>query len=223
MDLFRLQGRADHAVQPCVLSGLGIVHDDLVDGLVDEQVLLHGLLVGGGQLGHGNQQGPGAVGPGQALQGGLHHGGGTGGMEVGDVYIQIPQDRHGLLDGVGDIVELQVQEDLVAPGLDLPDDFRPLGVVQLHADLHERLSAGELIQESKGLLRTGKIAGYDHVFTHYCAPPIISFKFSILYSFMARGRSSMMFLQAQGSTRLAAPTSTAVAPASIISITSSAD
>ena len=40
---------------------------------------------------------------------------------------------------------------------------------------------------------------------------------------MAAGRSSMIFLQANGSVRFAAPTSTAAAPASIISSTSSAE
>ena len=49
------------------------------------------------------------------------------------------RDGHGLFHGVGDVVQLQIQEDLVAPGLDLPDDGRAFGVEQLHADLHEGL------------------------------------------------------------------------------------
>ena len=51
VDFFRLQGGADHAVQPCILGGLGVVHDHPVHGLMDHQVPLHGLLIGGGQLG----------------------------------------------------------------------------------------------------------------------------------------------------------------------------
>ena len=133
---------------------------------MDHQVPLHGLLIGGGQLGHGNQQGTGAVGPGQALQSCLHHGGGTGGVEVGNVHIQVPQNGHGLLDGVGNVVELQIQKNLMPPGLDLPDDFRAFGIVQLHADLHKGLSAGELVQKCEGLLCAGKIAGYNDVFPH---------------------------------------------------------
>ena len=53
-------------------------------------------------------------------------------------------------------------------------------------------------------------------------PPMMSFKSLMLYFCMTRGRSSTMRRQAKGSTRLAAPTSTAVAPASISSMTSSA-
>ena len=73
-------------------------------------------------------------------------------MEVGDVHVQIPQDGHGLLHGVGDVVKFQIQKNLVSPGFDLPDDGGAFRVVQLHADLHEGLAAGELIQKSEGCL-----------------------------------------------------------------------
>ena len=150
MHLPRFQGGADHAVQTGILRGLGVVHDHLVNGFVNEQIGFHGRLIGGGQLGHGDQQGTGAVLPGQTLQRGLHHGGGAGGMEVGDVHVQIPQNGHGLFHGVGDVVKLQVQKNLVSPGFDLPDDGGAFRIVQLHADLYEGLTAGELIQKSEG-------------------------------------------------------------------------
>ena len=117
-------------------------------------------------MGHGNQQGTGAVGPGQTFQSGLHHGGGTRGVEVGDVHIQIAQHCHGLLDGVGNVVKLQIEENFMAPGLDFPHDAGAFGIVQLHADFHKGLAPGELVQKCKGSLGRGKIAGYDNVLTH---------------------------------------------------------
>ena len=166
MNLARLQGGADDTVEAGVFRGFGVVHDHLVDGGVDHQIPLHGLLIGGGQLGHGNQQGPGAVGTGQPLQRGAHHGGGACGVEVGDVHIQIAQHRHGLLHGVGNVVELQVKKNLVPPGLDFPDDAGAFGIVQLHADLDEGLAPGELVKECESGFRGRKIAGYDNVLTH---------------------------------------------------------
>ena len=109
-------------------------------------------------------------------------------------------------------------------GLTREDGTRPLliAVTQLTSTDQETLERDLLIEKCKGLLCGCKIAGNDYVLTHYLTPPIISFNVSILYSSITRGRSSMIFLQIQGSTRLAAPTSTAVAPANIISTTSSA-
>ena len=48
----------------------------------------------------------------------------------------LDSEAHGLFDGVGNVVELQIQKDLVSPRLDLPHDLRALGIEQLHADLH---------------------------------------------------------------------------------------
>ena len=42
-------------------------------------------------------------------------------------------------------MQLQIQEDLVAPGPDLPDDGGAFGVKQLHADLHKGLFLGETV------------------------------------------------------------------------------
>ena len=142
------------------------MHNHLIQRLLNEQVALHPLLAGGGELGDSDQQGTGAVGPGEALQSRLHHGLGTGGVEVGHIHIQAGEDRHGLLHGVGDVVELQIQEDLVAAGLDLPDDGGALRVVELHADLHKGLLLGELVQKRQGLCLAVKIQRDDDVLTH---------------------------------------------------------
>ena len=87
-------------------------------------------------------------------------------MDVAHVHIQPGEHGHGLFHGVGDVVELQVQEYLMAPGLYLPDYLRALGIVELHAYLHKGLALFELVQEAEHLLRTAEIAGNDNVFTH---------------------------------------------------------
>ena len=117
-------------------------------------------------------------------------------MDVDHVHIQVAQHAHGPLDGVGNVVELQVQENLVAPGLDLPDDGRTLGVEQLHADLHEGLAALELVQKGQGFVFGGEIQCNDDVLVHRCAPPVKSLNLLTPRLSQSAGRSSMIFLQA---------------------------
>ena len=76
-------------------------------------------------------------------------------------------------------MELQVQENFVASGLDLPDNLRTFCIEKLHADFHKGLLLRELVQEGENLLPAGKIASYNYIFTHYFTPPIISQRFSI--------------------------------------------
>ena len=66
---------------------------------------------------------------------------------------------HAALDGVGDVAELEIEENLVAAALDLAHDLRPFGVEKLHADLHEGLFAGEAVEEGKRFLTAGEVAG----------------------------------------------------------------
>ena len=61
VDFLRLERGADNAVKPCVLRGLGVVHDNFVYRLFYQKIALHRLLIGGGQLGHGDEQGTRAV------------------------------------------------------------------------------------------------------------------------------------------------------------------
>ena len=129
-------------------------------------LIFQGCGVGGGQLGDGDEQGPASVGPGETLQRGLHHLRGPGCVEVYHVHVQPGEDGHGPLHRVGDVVELQVQKNLVSPGLDLPDDGGSPGVVQLHADLHEGLFLLEPVQKGQGLLPAVEVQCDDNVLTH---------------------------------------------------------
>jgi len=161
-----LERRADDAVKPSVFGVLGVVQHDLGHGLFNEQILLHALLRGGGQLRDRDEQRPRAVRAGEARERGLHHGLRAGGVQVHNVGPQGREHTHGLFHGVGDVVQLEIEEDGVAAALELADDVRSLGVEQLHADLDEGLAAGEAVEKTERFLAAGEIAGYDDVFTH---------------------------------------------------------
>ena len=65
-------------------------------------------------------------------------------------------------------MELQIQENPVAPGLDLPDHLWPLGVEELHADLQKRFAflVFEKVEEAESVFCGFEIAGYDYVALH---------------------------------------------------------
>ena len=152
MHLPRLKRGADHAVKSGCRGVAGVGDDDLVDGPWDEELLLHALLVRAGQLRHRDQQRPASVRPGQALQRRLHHGPGARGVQVHDVRPKAGEHAHGLLHGVRDVVQLQVQKHPVPARFELPDDLRSGGVIELHPDLDEGPLVPELLKKGHGLL-----------------------------------------------------------------------
>ena len=142
------------------------MHHHFGNGLFNPQLFFQHVLIRGGQLGHSDQQRAGTIRTGQARQSGGHHGAGAGGMDVHQVHIQRGQSGHSLFHGVGDIMQLQIQEDLVAPGPDLPDDGGAFGVEQFHADLHKGLFLCEAVQKCQCLFLAVKVQRNDNVFTH---------------------------------------------------------
>ena len=166
VDPARLQGRADHPVQPGGRGVLRIGENHLLHGAGDQQLALQGFLVRAGELGDGDEQGPCPVGPGETLQSGLHHGPGAGGVEVHQIHVQAGEHPHGLFHGIGDVVQLQIQKDPVAPGLEAPHDLRSLGIEELHADLHKGLFSRKAVQKSQGLVSACEVAGDDDVLSH---------------------------------------------------------
>ena len=166
MDLAGLQRRADHAVKPCQLCIFGVVDDDVGKRLADPDLLLHALLAGGGELGHGDEQRARAVRAGETLQRRRHHGARACRVQVHHVHVERRQHRHCLFDGVGNVVQLQIEEDLVASCLDVTDDLRSLRIKKLHADLDERLFSGEAVEKRERFLPSVKVQCDDDVFTH---------------------------------------------------------
>ena len=103
--------------------------------MVNQKILLHPFLAGGGQLCYGNEQGTCAVRSCQAFQGRFHHCRCTCRMQVADIYIQSRENRHGFFYGIGDIMQLEIQENLMSSCLDFLYDGRAFRIEQLHADL----------------------------------------------------------------------------------------
>ena len=63
-------------------------------------------------------------------------------------------------------MQLEIEEDLVAAGLDLAHDRGAFGVEKLHADLHKGLFAGEVIEKRERFFLAVKIQRNDNVLTH---------------------------------------------------------
>lgn len=118
-------------------------------------------------------------------------------------------------------MELQIQENFVAPGLDLPDNLGTLGIVQLHADFHKGFFTGKPSRKARVSSRLPKsqatITSLPMVCTSYDF-------FQAFYVVLLHhlGQLPDDGLADKGIGQIAAPTSTAVAPASISSITSRA-
>ena len=97
----------------------------------------------------------------QAFQGRLHHGPAPGGMDGEQVCPQPGQAACCATYRVGDVVQLEVTEDVVAGVLELGDDLRPGSVEQLHAHLDEEFLLGELRDEAQGVPGGWKVKGDD--------------------------------------------------------------
>ena len=76
-----------------------------------------------------------AVFPAQSLQGGAHHLHGPGGVHIDNVHLQGRQHTHRLFHGVGNVVELEIQEHAVSAPLELAHHFGSLGIEELHPNL----------------------------------------------------------------------------------------
>ena len=66
----------------------------------------------------GNEQGTCAIRSCQAFQSCFHHCRCTCRMKVADIYIQSRENRHGFFYGIGDIMQLEIQENLMSSCLD---------------------------------------------------------------------------------------------------------
>ena len=105
-----LQRGADNAIQTGILRIFCIVHNNLIQRTVNQKILLHPFLAGRGQLCNGNEQGACAVRSCQAFQSRFHHCRCTCRMQVADIYIQSRENRHGFFYGIGDIMQLEIEE-----------------------------------------------------------------------------------------------------------------
>lgn len=159
-----LEGGADEAAQA---GG---------DGEVGEAVDLNGGGGGhadGGKGGivHGGEHGDAEeeeVGVGGLLSGagGGHHLGSAGGVERKHFDGKRGEGLDGLGDSVGDIVEFEVEEDVVAVIGDLTEVVGAIGGEQLQADLDPAEGARELAQERGGGGAVGEVEGENEFAGH---------------------------------------------------------
>ena len=166
MDAAGFKRGADHAVEPGESCVFGVVDDHFLKGAVDADLFLHALLAGGGELRDSDEHRTRTVRAGESLKRGAHHGVRTCGVEVDHVHIEGGEHGHRFFHGVGDVVQLEIEEDLVAARLDLAHDRGALGVEKLHADLHERLLAGEAVEKRERFFLAVKVQRNDNVLTH---------------------------------------------------------
>ncbi len=144
------------------------MHYGVVYARIDKQLAAHSLLARRGQLRHGDQQRASAVGTREALQGGFHHIDGARSVKIAHIHIQMGQDSHRFLHRIGNIVQLEVEENLVSARLDLAHDRRALGIIKFHADLYERFAIGEFVEERQRRRRAAEIACDYYISMTHC-------------------------------------------------------
>ena len=88
----------------------------------------------------------------EALTGGRHHGRTARGMNRHHVDTQAGKHARGALHGVGDVVELEVEEHLETTGLEVAHEVGAAGIEELHADLGPGKLAGKLVGQLIGAL-----------------------------------------------------------------------
>ena len=202
----RLKRRADDAVQPSLFGVLGILNYRIVYRSVYQQLFLHPLLACGGELSYRYQKRSCSVRPCEAFNRRPHHINGACGVKIGHINADIAQNAHRLFNGVRYIVELEVKEDLMSPCLYFFYDIRTLGIKKLHTDFHKRLFLCEAAEKIERLRPAAEIACNNNILAHQSTTPIISL-IAVMPSFShSAGSASIIFLQANGSTRFAAPT-----------------
>src|SRR5258705_14021971 len=75
---------------------------------------------------------------------------------------------NGSRDGVGDVVELQIEPDLCAGGQNRAHNFRAFGRVKLEPDFEKRYLALELLNELECLLLCGGVERHNDFVSGFC-------------------------------------------------------
>lgn len=158
------EGRADEAAQA---GGDGEVGEavDLKGGGGGHADGGEGGVVHGGEHGDAEEE---EVGVGGLLggAGGGHHLGSAGGMKGEHFDGERSEGLDGLGDGVGDVVEFEVEEDVVAVIGDLAEVVGAVGGEHLQADLDPTEGALELAQEGGGGGAVGEVEGENEFAGH---------------------------------------------------------
>jgi hypothetical protein len=160
-DFFRA---GDEAIDPRSGGGFSEAQDLVFRGVADadsgELKLIHaGEDSDGEELGRVRNRGGG-------FRSGFEHGRAAGGVDGEEFGAGGSDGAHGAGDSVGNVVELEVEEDGVAAMAELMDDGGAFGDEELEADLEPLAEALEAAGESESGRSTGVIEGDDEAGVH---------------------------------------------------------
>ena len=168
LDECGLKRAADHTVESRLAGIAGVLRDTVVDFARDQKLAVEHLPGSACKLCDSDYERTRAVTatlP-EAFDGGAHHLHATGGMDVDHVDIKTRKDPHRLADGVWNVVQFEIEENLMAALAYAAHYVRATGIEKLHAYFHERLFLLEAVEELENSLRRGKVACYDYFFIH---------------------------------------------------------
>ena len=139
---------------------------DLVGGRGGDADLVQSRGIGGSQHGDAEQE---QVGIGLLLGRGrgAHHLAATRGVQREHLDGERAEGLDGLGDGVGDVVQLQVEEDVEAQVGDLAHVVRPVGGEHLEAELHPAEIAAQLAENGRGFFTRWNVEGQDQITGHF--------------------------------------------------------
>ena len=112
---------------------------------------------------------------------GGHHGGAAAGVDGEEGGSGLGGGADGAGYGVGDVVELEVEEDVEAAVAELVDDAVAGGVVELHADLEPLAGFAEAVDQIERLLFVGEVECYGELVfgVHDFGVPILGSMISV--------------------------------------------
>src|SRR6185312_7045602 len=99
---------------------------------------------------HGNREQARGTGGSRGFSSGGHHDWATGGVKCEKGSSSLRGGADGSGHGVGDVVELEIEEDVEAAVAERLDESVAGGVVKLHAYLEPSAAAGELVYKIEG-------------------------------------------------------------------------
>jgi hypothetical protein len=157
-------GTCDESVDARFRRGVGQAEDLILRGVVDAD---------GGELEliHAGEDGDGQelrrVGDGRSgFGGGFEHGGSASGVDGEKLGTDGGGRTDGSCNGVGDVVEFEVEENGEAAAAEFADDGGAFGGVEFEADLEPAAEAVELVGEGEGWVGAGGIEGDDEALVH---------------------------------------------------------
>ena len=105
--------------------------------------------------------------------GGAQHLGAAGSVQREHLDRERAEGLDGLGDRVGDVVELQVEEDIEAHVGDFAHIVRTVGGEHLKADFHPAQLAAQLVEDRGGGFAGRDIKGEDQIAGHRGGPPLM--------------------------------------------------